>query len=85
MPDLAISSERPTEGKGGQWVACWHCGRVSRIAETVPDPDGHPHGADKCAKCGEDGQMTSLFGRAQLRWWTEGKRLDDWNRLMDDA
>jgi protein gp37 len=44
------------------WLYCGHCGDSYEVSDAIPDPDGHPHGADKCARCGEEGFMTSWNG-----------------------
>lgn len=61
----------------GAWLACFNCGEAYGLAEMVPDPEGHPHGADECAKCGSKGNVISLWGRGQLDEFLEGTRYAD--------
>lgn len=55
---------------------CGSCGTEYGLAEAIPDPNGHIHGADVCAHCGDVGSMTSTWGEDALRQREAGRDLD---------
>lgn len=54
------------------FVRCGSCGECYDLDEVVPDPDGHPHGADQCSKCGVKNCMCSYEGTAARVRWENG-------------
>ncbi|HEX2101956.1 MAG TPA: phage Gp37/Gp68 family protein [Candidatus Synoicihabitans sp.] len=58
-----------------EWIkpilCCKSCGETYDLLEAVADPEGHPHGADKCAKCGVEGFMTSCWGECAERHFND--------------
>lgn len=51
------------------YCCCGFCRQSYDISEAIPDPEGHPLGADKCAKCGKENFMSSCDGDEALEHW----------------
>jgi protein gp37 len=62
-----------------RWIArvegCGACDESYPVAEAVRGERGTPQ--DKCARCGEEGFMISLWGENQINRWKDGKRYDE--------
>lgn len=68
-----------------RWIAptvcCGWCGEHYSPSESIPDPEGHPMGADKCARCGQENVMGTWWGEAAINEASrpDGMELDEWD------
>lgn len=67
------------------WLNCGSCDASYGLERAVPDPDGHPHGADQCAECGREGNMVSIWGTDNMMADQYGDRGPNGETLGSDG